>query len=146
MSRVRFTLMLLLIAALLSVAVNVQAQGTPVFFCVVADTPNGDGSFEDPWECITEDQLQGVFDTICVDYGFGTLVRINQRAGYYDIYEVFFDEEVQECTSNRIGRLPYNPPTTGVDLPAPLLYGGTMAVGVVLVAVGFFIRRKKNGL
>jgi hypothetical protein len=40
-------------------------------------------------------------------------------------------------------QFPGYPPNTGVDLPAPLLYGGVAFAGVALLAGGLLLRRKR---
>jgi hypothetical protein len=34
------------------------------------------------------------------------------------------------------------PPGTGIDLPAPVILGGLVAIGAVLLAAGLLVRRR----
>ena len=118
--------------------INVQAQQSPWYYCSVTRTSGGSGTYYDPWACSSEMQMGTVTDTIC-RLGGGTLYRI--YTGYYVIYYINYSPN--GCQVVPDGEYPGYPPNTGPDLPMPLIIGGVVFVGLVLVAAGLMLRRKR---
>jgi len=118
--------------------VNVQAQTGPWYYCSATRTSGGSGTYYDPWACSSEMQLGNVTDTIC-SLGGGTLFRI--FTGYYVIYYVNYTPN--GCQVVPDGEYTGYPPNTGPDVPTPLIIGGVVSVGLVLVGAGLMLRRKR---
>lgn len=133
-------LFLVLVALALAVMplVNVQAQVGPWYYCSATRTSGGSGTYYDPWACSTQPQLDSVINTVC-RLGGGTLYQI--FTGYYVIHYVY--SSPNGCEVRTDGQYPGYPPNTGPDLPMPFIVGGVVAVGLLLVAAGLVLRRKR---
>ncbi len=141
MSKLRVALLLIFVLALVvTPAANAQAQ-RPYYYCSATRTSGGSGTYYDPWACSTDAQYNNVLQTIC-RYGGGTLYRI--YTGYYIIIYIAYG--AQQCQVTVGQQYPGYPPNTGVNLPAPLIYGAVAAAGILLVAVGLMIRRKRQAI
>lgn len=136
--KARIALMILVALALVAMPlINVQAQTGPWYYCSATRTAGGTGTYYDPWACSDEAQLNNVTNTIC-SYGGGTLYRI--FTGYYVVY--FINYTANGCQVVADGEYAGYPPNTGPDLPLPLIIGGVVSVGLLLVAGGLLLRRK----
>lgn len=136
--KARMMLVVLIALALVVMPlVNVQAQTGPWYYCSATRTTGGSGTYYDPWACSNDAQLTTVTDTVC-RLGGGTLYRI--FTGYYVIYYVNYTPNGCEVIPD--GEYPGYPPNTGPDIPAPLIIGGVVSAGLLLVAAGLVLRRK----
>lgn len=137
----KFRILLIVLVTLILMIIPLTAAGAqgPYYYCSAARTSGGSGTYYDPWACSTDAQRQTVVDTIC-RLGGGTLFQI--YTGSY--VEIFVRWTGQECIPTVGQRYPGYPPNTGVDLPAPLIYGGVAALGIALVAGGLLLRRNRQ--
>jgi hypothetical protein len=124
----------------LLIPVGVSAAGT--FYCSTLISSGGYGSFNDPWACSNQTQLDHVIqDVICEQYGGGHLYRI--FSGYYVYYRIEWYGQ-NECVIAYQTRYPGYPPDTGVDLPMPLVISAAAAAGALLLVVGLALRKKNR--
>lgn len=135
-TRLTLTLLVALILAAMPLF-QVQAQGGAWYYCSATRTSGGTGTYYDPWACSDEAQLTTVTNTIC-RLGGGTLFRI--YTGYYVIYYVNYTPNGCQVVTD--GEYPGDPPNIGPDLPTPLIIGGVVSAGLLLVAAGLLLRRK----
>lgn len=136
--KARIALITLVVLALAVMPLlNVQAQTGPWYYCSATRTTGGNGTYYDPWACSNDAQLTTVTDTVC-RLGGGTLYRI--FTGYYVIYYVNYTPNGCEVIPD--GEYTGYPPNTGPDIPAPLIIGGVVSAGLLLVAAGLVLRRK----
>lgn len=140
MLKFRFVLIALVVLALAAVPVlNTAAQG-PYYYCSVSITSGGAGTFYNPWACSTDAQRTNVWNTVCT-YGGGTVYEISP--GSYIMY--FIAAPVNGVCQRTVSQVFQGyPPNTGVDLPAPVIYGGIAVIGIALLAAGMLIRRKQT--
>lgn len=118
---------------------NAQAQQGPWYYCSATRTSGGSGTYYDPWACSNDAQLTDVTNTIC-RLGGGSLYRI--FTGYYQIYYINYSPN--GCSVVPGGEFPGYPPNTGPDIPMPLIIGGVVLVGLLLIAGGLLLRRNKS--
>lgn len=137
MSKIRIILVTLIVLFLVALPLSVAMAQGPYYYCSASRTSGGSGTFYDPWACGSDALMSTVSDTIC-RLGGGTLYKI--YAGSYVTIYIRWTGNMCEATVGR--EYPGYPPNTGVNLPAPLLYGGVAVAGIGLVAVGLVIRRK----
>ena len=136
--KARIALIALVVLALAAMPlISAQAQAGPWYYCSATRTSGGSGTYYDQWACSNESQFGTVTDTIC-RLGGGTLFRI--YTGYYVIYYVNYTPNGCQVVTD--GEYTGYPPNTGPDLPAPLIIGGAVSVGLLLVAGGLLLRRK----
>jgi hypothetical protein len=139
MSKIRLALTLALLAAVL-IPASIQAAGT--FYCSALKSSGGVGTYENPWPCATDAQLNAILqDYICDQYGGGNLYRI--FSGSYILYRA----EWATVNGQTVCQISYSatysgtPPNTGVPIPMPLLLGGGVLFGAILLGVGFALRK-----
>lgn len=138
MSKIRFLLVIAAVFVLLALPLtSAVAQGS-YYYCSATRTSGGSGTYYDPWACSTQAQMTTVTNTIC-NLGGGTLYQIH--TGSYVVFTVRWTGNA--CTVSTGQQVPGYPPNTGVDLPAPLVYGGVAFAGVALLAGGLLLRRKR---
>lgn len=139
MSKIRIAVILAALLGLL-IPTGVMAAGT--FYCSTQLATGGDGTYSYPWACNSADQLNYVIqDVICEQYGGGHLYQI--YSGYYVYYRIEWYGQ-NECVIAYQSRYPGYPPDTGVDLPMPLVIGGAMTAGALLLVVGLALRKKSR--
>lgn len=139
MSKIRIALVLSVLVGLL-IPVGVSAAGT--FYCSALKASGGSGTYQDPWACSSQTQLDNIIqDVICEDYGGGHLYQI--YSGYYVYYRIeWFGQN--ECEIAFRSRYPGYPPDTGPNLPMPLIVGAAVAGGAILLGAGVVLRRKSS--
>jgi len=137
MKKLRFVLVVAVLLALL-VPFTVQAAGT--FYCSASYSGGGSGTYADPWGCSTQQELDYVINTlICGRYGGGVLYRLFPTS--YVFYDIVYIAG-QGCTIRFQAEYPGRPPSTGVNLPAPLVATLAVAGALVIGGVGLALRRK----
>ncbi len=137
MKKLRFVLIIAVLLALL-IPFTVQAAGT--FYCDASFPNGGSGTFNNPWGCSTQQQLDYVINTlICGRYGGGVLYRLFPNS--YVFYDIVMNAN-QVCTIRFQAEYPGFPPDTGVNLPAPLIASLAVAGALVIGGVGLVLRRK----
>jgi len=131
----------LLAILVLALAIPVTVYAAGYFYCTTLPTgPGGNGSYNYPWACSTNEQLNHViYDLIC-SYGGGVLYRIFSDS--YVRYQIAWIGNVCQVTSEV--RYPGYPPSTGVDFPMPLVIGVAVGVAILLVVVGLLFRRRSQ--
>jgi len=140
MLKFRFILVALVVLVLVAMPLVGASAQAPYYYCARSVTAGGAGTYYAPWACSTAAQETNARNLVCT-YGGGTLYVI--ETGRY--YPVFVSRPAAGTCQYTVGA-PVNgwPPNTGVDLPAPVLYGGIAAAGALLLAAGLFIRRKRT--
>lgn len=138
MKKLRFVALLAILIAVI-IPLSVSAAGT--FYCSTSVTTGGSGTLADPWACSDDTQLDEVVnDQICAIYNGGDLYQIFPSSYRYLVVTYYSSVDCRvTATYDYAGY----PPSTGVDIPTPYLVGGAALVGVGLVAVGFYFRRRK---
>jgi hypothetical protein len=130
----------LVIAVLVALMVPVTALAAGTYYCSTLLTSGGNGTYNYPWSCVDQEQLDYViYDRIC-NVGGGYLYQI--YSGYYVYYVIEWVNG--QCTITHQTRHDGYPPNTGVDLPMPLLVGIAVGGGLVLVVAGLALRRKST--
>jgi hypothetical protein len=112
------------------------------YYCSWDVGTGGDGSYDYPWQCRDDVELDIIVDDICVylDYDdVGILYQI-QMDGYW---KHWIEWDGKECGVVNSKYFRGYPPDTGIALPPPLLFGGAMALGLSLFAVGLVVFRKR---
>lgn len=137
----KFRIFLIVLVALILLILPLSAAGAqgPYYYCSAARTSGGSGTYYDPWACSTDAQRQAVIDTVC-RLGGGTVYQI--FTGEYVVIYVSWNG--QQCVATVGQRYPGYPPNTGVDLPAPLIFGGVALLGIALVGGGLLLRRNRQ--
>jgi len=137
MKKLRFVL---IVAILLAFMLPFTAQAAGTFYCS-GNLPNGgSGTFNNPWGCSTQQQLDYVINTlICAQYGGGVLYRLLPNSYVY--YDIVYTVGAG-CTIRFQAEYPGFPPHTGVNLPAPLVASLAVFGALVIGGVGLVLRRK----
>lgn len=137
MNKMRLALIVALLMALM-IPMTVQAAG--VFYCSTLRASGGTGTYADPWACGTQAQIDTVVYSYICNAGGGWLYQI-----YANEYVYYRIEWVgKQCQITWQQRYPGYPPNTGVDIPMPLLVGGALTLGAVMVVGGVALRRRKT--
>ena len=136
MNKIRLLIILVILIGLL-IPSTVSAAGS--FYCSTLRLSGGSGTWADPWSCNTEPEFQALVTMICEQYNGGFLYQIFD--GYYIVYEIAWLDGCEILSTNRY---PGYPPDTGPEIAMPVILGIAAAGGASLVAVGSFMRRKKN--
>jgi hypothetical protein len=137
MFKIRFLLVMVAVLALVALPLSSATAQGPYYYCSATRTSGGSGTYYDPWACSTEAQMTTVTNTVC-RLGGGTLYQIH--TGSYVVFTIRWTGNMCEMTVGE--QRPGYPPNTGVDLPAPLVYGGVAFAGIALLAGGLLLRRK----
>ncbi len=137
MKKVRIVLIVAILLALV-IPFTVQAAGT--FYCSANFSNGGNGSFNNPWGCATQQDVDYVINTlVCAQYGGGVLYRLFPNSYVY--YEIVSTPGAG-CSVRFQAEYPGCPPNTGVNLPAPLIASLAVAGALVIGGVGLVLRRK----
>lgn len=112
---------------------------TPVYYCSYDVPAGGDGSYDYPWRCSTQEELAAVVAEVCKS-GYAILYQ-TVSTGYYR--HTVEDPTDSACTVTSSVFYQGVPPDTGVALPAPLMVGLALTLGAALLAGGFFVYRKR---
>jgi hypothetical protein len=111
----------------------------PTYYCSYNAVPPGDGSFEAPWSCKNQTELNTVVTEVCK----------NQYAILYQIVDNGYYRHVVEDTADAACKVTSSvfyygtPPNTGVNLPLPVVVGGALLAGLALFAGGWAVYRKR---
>lgn len=135
------SLALLTLMLLLTLIPSSVLAATPVYYCTALGATGGDGSYDAPWSCINETELNTVITTICAETDYAILYQI-VSGGYYR--HVIEDPNDAACGVTSTVFYYGDPPDTGVNLPAPLLVGGMLTLGVALFGAGFLVYKKRT--
>jgi LPXTG-motif cell wall-anchored protein len=125
------TSLLVLLALLIPTVVYAQYG---VYYCAYNAPGPGNGSYASPWRCSNASEVNTAVTYVC-RAGGGTLYEIVSN-GYY-IHTINANCAIISTTF-----YPGYPPSTGVEFPALLVVGGAVALGLVLLAAGFLLRRR----
>jgi hypothetical protein len=111
---------------------------TPQYYCSAFVTSGGDGSYDHPWPCTNQAQLDAAVAQVC-KAGYGIL--------YEEVANGYWRHTVEDPTDGpcKVTSSVFYyglPPDTGI-LPVPLLIGGALALGIALIAGGFFVYKKR---
>ena len=130
-----------ILAILIAILIPVTVSAAGVFYCSTSITVGGTGSYTDPWACSDDAQLDTVInDYICDTHGGGYLYQIFPDSYRYHVITWYSDVDCRvTATTDYAGY----PPSTGVDLPIPLVVGGIAVLGAGLGTAGILLRRKK---
>ncbi len=137
MKKVWIAISILVLVALIPGTV---LASVPVFYCSAFVAGPGDGSFDDPWRCATEAELEAVVGEVCT-YEYAILYQ-EVANGYYR--HTIEDPNDSACAVTSSVFYYGYPPDTGVNLPAPWLIGGAFALGIAMLAGGIVIYRKRQ--
>ena len=146
MKTIRIALLLALIVAILipSVAFAQDEELYPRpnldrYYCSWDVGPGGDGSYNDPWVCKNQQQINNAINRVC-RMGGGILFQIEED-GYWRYVIRWLDDN--ECDVRRTYHRGY-PPRTGIALPPTLAFSGALVLGLSLFAVGLVVFRKRS--
>jgi hypothetical protein len=130
-----------LMALLIAILIPVSVSAAGVFYCSTSITVGGTGSYADPWACSDDTQLDTVInDYICDTHGGGYLYQIFTDSYRYHVVTWY---SAADCRVTSTTDYAGYPPSTGVDLPTPMIVGGVAVLGAGLVAAGILLRRKR---
>jgi len=59
------------------------------------------------------------------------------------MYRIWTLDGTGGCTVSTEGWITGLPPGTGIDLPAPVIIGGLVVLGLALISVGMVMRRRR---
>ena len=140
MSKLRILIFVFAIICLLAIPIIVSAEEAhTTFYCSATKTSGGSGTQADPWACSTVSQFNAVISQICNKGGTNYLVELYPN-GWLK-YQIVASNG--SCSYIYIEKGGYVPPVTGVNLPAPLLIGMVVGVGVLMVGGGMALRKKR---
>lgn len=115
---------------------------TPVFYCSYNAPAGGNGTYAAPWLCVDNTTYQQVVANVCAATNpYSILYQIVSNGYYRRTFELNSSQQCVE-TSN-VFYYGY-PPNTGVALPAPLLVGGALGLGLLMVLGGVVIYRRRT--
>jgi hypothetical protein len=133
----KFSIALTILFLLSLIPASVFAA-TPVYYCSAFVASGGNGTADSPWPCQNQTQLNAVVAEVC-------------KAGYAILYQEVSNgywrhtvEDPNDGACKVTSSVFYygQPPDTGA-LPIPLLIGGALALGIALIAGGFFVYKKR---
>lgn len=140
MKKLQIILVITIVAAMLVVLVPGEVDAAGVFYCSTSVTTGGDGSYDNPWACSTEDQLQSVIDdSICDIYFGGSLYQVFPSSYTYKVVTWYSSDDCRVTSSTDYAGAP---PYTGVDVPTPYIVGAVALAGAGMLAAGIYLRRK----
>jgi len=130
-----------ILAILIALVIPLSASAAGTFYCSTSVTIGGSGTLTDPWACSDDTQLDSVInDQICDIYNGGDLYQIFPSSYRYHVVTYYSSVDCRvTATYDYAGY----PPSTGVEVPTPIIVGGVALVGAGLVAAGLLIRRRK---
>jgi hypothetical protein len=136
MSKFLLALTVLLLLALVPASAFAQ---TPTFYCSYNAVPPGNGSYETPWLCSTQQELTTVVNEVCKS----TYAILYQTVstGYYR--HTVEDPNDAACKVTSSVFYASTPPDTGVSVPLPAIFGGAALLGLALIAGGWVVYRKR---
>ncbi len=141
MNKLRAILILGVIVALL-IPTTALAAGT--FYCSSLITTGGDGSYANPWACPTQQEIDLIiYDNICALNQAGHLYVILPTSYLY-FQITWIGPGPRDCEITFQSEYPGYPPDTGVDLPMPMLLGGAVLVGSMMLGVGLILKRRSR--
>jgi hypothetical protein len=140
MIKLRIIFFILLMGSLLAMPIVANAeQASITVYCSTTKSSVGDGTEENPYPCMNEQQFHAIVAQLC------------SVPGIHYIYQLFPDEYVlweistdPACAETVIERGSYVPPTTGSNLPAPMIATLAVGAGLALVGGGLFLRKKNT--
>lgn len=127
---------------LLSLIPATVFAATPVFYCSYNAPSGGNGSYSAPWLCNDNTTYQQVVTNVCAHTNPFSILYQTVSNGYYR--HTFELNSSQQCVETSNVFYPGLPPNTGVALPAPLLVGGALGLGLLLVLGGVVIYRRRT--
>ena len=137
------TILVIAIFAVMALGViptAVDAAGT--FYCSTSVTTGGSGTLVDPWACSDDTQLQSVIDEqICAVYSGGDLYQLFPSSYRYHVVTWFSADDCRVTASYDYAGYP---PSTGAEVPTPIIVGGVAILGAGLVAAGYIIIRRRK--
>jgi len=134
----KFTLALIILLLLAVIPASAFAS-TPVYYCSAFVASGGDGSFDSPWACQNQTQLNAVVAEVCKS-GYAVLYQIVSNGYWRHTVE---DPTDSACKVTSSVFYYGQPPDTGIAAPMPLLIGGALALGAALLAGGFLVYKKR---
>jgi len=135
----------LLLAFLLAVMIPISVMAAGTFYCSTLKSTGGDGSYQNPWPCSSDQEFDVVvFDYICNIYDDGSLYRIYANSYIFYRLEWRTENNARVCRIASSAEYPGAPPNTGVEFSMPLILGGVLLAGAVLLSAGFFLRRSSR--
>jgi hypothetical protein len=126
----------LIAAILLAVLAPAAVSAAGWFYCSALKTTAGNGTYQNPWPCGSQAQLDEAILVVCQQYGGGVLYQI--VSGGYVVYTI------NANCQYTVARYPGYPPNTGVDLPAPLLISLAVGAAALLIVGAIWLRRKSS--
>lgn len=119
----------------------VYAAG-PYYASTTGDV-NGTGTGTDPRRAVNAQQLAAACDYFADDLGLGETATVYWViiAGGNSLYYTYELDAGGDCTVTA-GPKPNTPPGFGVTLPPPVIVGGLIVVGLLLVLVAWFLRNR----
>jgi hypothetical protein len=131
-----------ILAVLIAVIIPVAVFAGGTFYCSTSVTAGGSGTLADPWACSDATQLDSVVnDQICDVYNGGYLYQIFPSSYRYHVVSYYSSVDCRITASYDYAGYP---PSTGAEVPTPLIVGGIALLGAGLVAAGYFIVRRRN--
>lgn len=141
MKNLRKISILVIFGLMVAVLIPVAVSAAGVFYCSTSVTTGGVGSYDDPWACSTDEQLDTVIDDmICDTYTGGYLYQIFPDSYRYQVVTWYSTDDCRVTSSVDYAGAP---PYTGVDVPTPYIVGAVAVVGAGMVIAGLAWRRKR---
>jgi hypothetical protein len=131
----------IVVSILLALVAAATASAAGAFYCSEAKSSGGNGTFNNPWGCSTENQFQNeVVHTVCTVYHGGDIYRV--RLGGYTWYRYSWVDG--QCRLINQQDFRGYPPNTGVNFPMPMIIGLAVAAAAVLIVAGVYLRRRST--